>query len=162
MPGTPVKNVLYKLALPVLAPKGRPLSASTIGQPLNDPEQWKRIQRRNHVLGSSLYLDNGFRSTLVCTSIDKPEVHISKPNTVYRVASITKLATAAVTLLLADAGALRLDDPAAQYLPDGEKAAALQGITIRSLLSHTSGLRDTTAYTEALADGKSFYDVLAA
>lgn len=54
------------------------------------------------------------------------------------VASITKLATALTVLRLADAGALKLDDPLAVYLP--EAAAAKEGVTLRRLLSHTSGL----------------------
>ena len=57
----------------------------------------------------------------------------------YQIASISKQFTAAALLLLQDEGKLRLDDPVANYLPGitgGDR------ITIRQLLSHTSGLRD--------------------
>lgn len=60
------------------------------------------------------------------------------PESLVPVASITKLATALAVLRLADAGALKLDDPLAVYL--SEAAAAREGVTLRRLLSHTSGL----------------------
>ncbi|WP_394663178.1 serine hydrolase domain-containing protein [uncultured Sphingomonas sp.] len=61
------------------------------------------------------------------------------PKLPYQIASVSKQFTAAAILLLADQGKLSLDDTASKYIPgitDGDK------ITIRQLLSHTSGLRD--------------------
>ena len=57
----------------------------------------------------------------------------------YQIASISKQFTAAAILMLEDEGKLSLDDTVAKWLPgitDGDK------ITIRQLLSHTSGLQD--------------------
>lgn len=59
-------------------------------------------------------------------------------DTLFPVASITKLATALAVLRLAADGALALDDPLAKHLPDA--AAAGAGVTLRALLSHTAGL----------------------
>jgi beta-lactamase class C len=59
-------------------------------------------------------------------------------DTLFPVASITKLAVALAVLRLADAGALDWHDSLADYLPDA--AAARPGVTLRSLLAHTSGL----------------------
>ncbi len=58
----------------------------------------------------------------------------------FRVASVTKMFLATVVLQLAGQGRLRLDDPIGRWLP----AAVIGGdrITIRELLSHTSGLYD--------------------
>jgi D-alanyl-D-alanine carboxypeptidase len=65
------------------------------------------------------------------------------PSTLYRVASISKLFTATAVLQLRDAGKLSLDDPVARHL-DWFKIRAAQPegppITIRHLLTHTSGL----------------------
>ena len=61
-------------------------------------------------------------------------------DTIYRLASITKQFTAAAILHLAEEGELSLDDPISDYLPD--YPASGQRITIRNLLSHTSGLSD--------------------
>ena len=59
-------------------------------------------------------------------------------DTLFPVASITKLATALAVLRLVDSGALTLDDPLDQHLPSA--AAAEPGVTLRKLLCHTSGL----------------------
>ena len=64
----------------------------------------------------------------------------ASPETNYRLASITKQFTAASILLLAEDGKLRLDDPVKRWLPS--LPAAADAITIRQLLSHTSGLID--------------------
>jgi D-alanyl-D-alanine carboxypeptidase len=63
-------------------------------------------------------------------------------DTLYRVGSITKLFTATALLILRDEGELHLDDPLTAHLPWFQmKAAADAGtITIRHLLTHTSGL----------------------
>ena len=64
------------------------------------------------------------------------------PESVFRVASISKLFTATLAMTLVDAGALDLDRPVADYLPElalGD-AEAQRTITVRHLLSHQSGL----------------------
>lgn len=63
------------------------------------------------------------------------------PEKVYLIASLTKPMTATGVMKLADRGELSLDDPAVKYLPEfseGERSR----ITIRHLLTHTSGLPD--------------------
>lgn len=59
-------------------------------------------------------------------------------DTFFPVTSITKLATALAVLRLVAAGSLDLDDAVERHLPGA--AAADHGITLRRLLSHTSGL----------------------
>jgi D-alanyl-D-alanine carboxypeptidase len=61
-------------------------------------------------------------------------------NTIYRLASITKQFTAAAILHLAEEGKLSLEDRISDYLPS--YPAPGRRISIRSLLSHTSGLSD--------------------
>lgn len=61
-------------------------------------------------------------------------------DTVFRLASITKEFTAAALLHLQEEGELSLDDRIGDYLPN--YLAAVRRITIRDLLSHTSGLSD--------------------
>lgn len=57
----------------------------------------------------------------------------------YGIGSISKQFTAAALLLLAEDGALTLDDKIARFLPTLSRASE---ITIRQLLSHTSGYQD--------------------
>jgi D-alanyl-D-alanine carboxypeptidase len=61
------------------------------------------------------------------------------PQMQYSVGSISKQFTAAAVLLLAQDGKLTLDDPVSKYLPDLTRA---HQVTIRMLLSHTSGYQD--------------------
>lgn len=60
--------------------------------------------------------------------------------TVFRLASVTKQYTAAGILRLAEEGRVDLDDRVTEYLPDFPE----NGITLRHLLGHTSGLVDYT------------------
>jgi CubicO group peptidase (beta-lactamase class C family) len=62
-----------------------------------------------------------------------------KPQTVFQSGSVGKQFTATAVMMLAEEGKLSVDDPISKYLdvPDSWKA-----ITIRHLLSHTSGLGD--------------------
>ncbi len=57
----------------------------------------------------------------------------------YKIGSITKQFTATAVLLLCEQGKLSLDDSVAKYLPGLTRA---NEITIRELLSHTSGYED--------------------
>jgi CubicO group peptidase (beta-lactamase class C family) len=70
------------------------------------------------------------------------------PATNYRLASMTKQFTAAAILLLAEDGRLSLGDPVRKWLPS--LPAAADAITIRHLLTHTSGLID---YEDVMAEG---------
>jgi CubicO group peptidase (beta-lactamase class C family) len=60
------------------------------------------------------------------------------PETLLPVASVTKLATALAVLRLVGDGALALDEPLARHAP--EAAAAVDAVTMRTLLCHTAGL----------------------
>jgi CubicO group peptidase (beta-lactamase class C family) len=62
------------------------------------------------------------------------------PATDYRLASMTKPFTAAAILLLAQDKRLSLDDPVSKWLPT--LPAAASAVTVRHLLTHTSGLID--------------------
>jgi CubicO group peptidase (beta-lactamase class C family) len=97
--------------------------------------------------GDSILLARGY-------GFGNAEQHVgATDSTVYSVGSLTKPFTAAAILLLSQQGKLKLEDPIARYLPEGAKAWS--GVTIRHLLTHTSGvpqdttLDDTRDYTEA-------------
>lgn len=63
-----------------------------------------------------------------------------KPETIFQSGSIGKQFTGALVMLLVEDGKLKLDDPISRYLPKTPKA--WKGITVRHLLTHTSGLTD--------------------
>lgn len=70
------------------------------------------------------------------------------PATNYRLASVTKQFTAAAILLLVQDGKLQLDDPLRKWLPS--LPAVTDAITVRHLLTHTSGLID---YEDVMPEG---------
>jgi CubicO group peptidase (beta-lactamase class C family) len=68
--------------------------------------------------------------------------------TSYNWASITKTMTAIAILQLRDRGKLSLDDPAVRYVPELRQVhddfGSIDAITIRHLLTHSSGFRNPT------------------
>jgi CubicO group peptidase (beta-lactamase class C family) len=77
------------------------------------------------------------------------------PDSIFRIASMTKPVTSVAVMQLVEQGVLKLDEPAGKYLPELAQVKVLQGfnrksgkpilrppatpVTIRHLLTHTSG-----------------------
>jgi len=74
-------------------------------------------------------------------------------HSIFRIASMTKPITSVAVLMLYDAGLIKLDDPVSEYIPEFAKPKVLRPgqtpdqavpakreITIKQLLTHTSGL----------------------
>ena len=69
------------------------------------------------------------------------------PEGAFRIGSITKMFTAAVIIQLAEDGVLTLDDPLAQWLPEvADQLPYGDQITLRHLLTHTSGLANVVEH----------------
>ena len=99
MPDTPLKNHLYRLGLILAAPsvatqqvlfRYRP--DETL--PLSPDYGPGRLFKRHHMLGGTLLLDDGAICTQICSSLKTSPKRTVTPATVFRVASITKMATA--------------------------------------------------------------------
>ena len=81
----------------------------------------------------------------------------ARPSDRFRAGSITKSLVATVVLQLAGEGRLGLDDPAERWLPGLLPAG--DAITLRQLLSHTSGLAEYTSdprVNEPFAQDRAF------
>ena len=66
---------------------------------------------------------------------------VDPESTLYDLASLTKvIATTPALMLLVERGRVRLDAPVATYLPELQ-GTSTAGVTVRQLLTHTSGLR---------------------
>lgn len=79
--------------------------------------------------------------------------------TIFRLASMTKPITAVATMILVERGALSLDDPIDRFYPDFSKmvvygtdsqAEIYPKITVKHLLTHTSGIGSGVAWDESL------------
>lgn len=64
------------------------------------------------------------------------------PETIFQSGSLGKQFTATAVMLLVEEGKLALDDPLTKFFPDAP--ASWQKITVRHLLTHTSGIPDYT------------------
>ncbi len=79
----------------------------------------------------------------------------NSPDTKFRLGSITKQFTSMLVMQQVEKGKIRLDDPLIKYLqnypkPQGEK------ITIRHLLTHTSGTPNYTEFMDIRADRRPY------
>jgi CubicO group peptidase (beta-lactamase class C family) len=63
-----------------------------------------------------------------------------KPETIFQTGSVGKQFTATAVMMLVEDGKIHLDDPISKYLPG--TPAAWDRVTVRNLLTHTSGVPD--------------------
>ncbi len=72
------------------------------------------------------------------------------PDAIFAIASMTKPMTATAMLILQDDGKLSVEDPVSKYIPAFKKVQLKEGkspareLTIRDLMTHTSGLQSLT------------------
>ena len=104
---------------------------------------------RNHFSGSILIARDG--KVLFSQGYGMANLELDVPNTPqtkFRLGSITKQFTAMAILILQERGKLNVQDKVKKYLPDAPKA--WDDITIRHLLTHTSGIPNYTALPDFL------------
>lgn len=108
--------------------------------------------------GSRIVLEEGFGT--IGRGPGESEA-VDPDRTVYDLASLTKVVgtTTAIMLLLED-GKIRLDDPVSAYLPEFS-GAGRERVTIRHLLTHTSGLPDGIDVPSGLSPEQALRYVLA-
>jgi CubicO group peptidase (beta-lactamase class C family) len=76
------------------------------------------------------------------------------PDLLLAIASVTKVYTSTLVLKLADEGVLAVDDPLLHWVPDAPNA---DGVTIRQLLTHTSGIASDDATLPPVCDPGTCY-----
>ena len=111
------------------------------------PEQLDRLftSRQYPVNGNVLVAENG--KTIYKRSFgfaDAKNKLLNNEDSRFQLASITKIFTSTAVLQIRDKGKLNLDDPYIKYFPD----FPYPEITIRHLLSHTSGLPDLQIFED--------------
>ena len=156
MPTIKAYNLLYRIALPLLSPAlpADPVAAMH-GHPFSDPGTLVSLLRKNHVSGAAIYLHSDSGSASVFTKAFHTQM-IPDESTFYRVASITKMATALLAVRLMDLGLLDPDKPVSEMLPDGNQIPELKDVRISHLLSHTSGFADPPDLEHKLISGKPY------
>ena len=74
-------------------------------------------------------------------SVERPQL-VTAPESLYKIASITKVFNALTNMILVDRGLLELDEPVKKHLPDLEfsRPGTADKVTLRHLLTHSAGL----------------------
>jgi len=102
---------------------------------------------------------------LHCSAVGQADVAAAapmRPETIGWIASMTKPVTASAILMLQDEGKLSVDDPVAKYIPQLAALKTADGkpgnLTLRHLLTHTSGMSEATA--EESKDARTLADLI--
>ena len=124
----------------VLPALGGLLAVTAQADPIDD---YVALQmRRQHVPGVSLAVvqDGRVVKQQAYGFADLEQKVPVTPDTVFEIGSITKQFVAAALMTLVEQGAIDLDQPASKYLSD--LPPAWHEVTVRQLLTHTSGIPD--------------------
>lgn len=113
------------------------------------------------------YRENGFFPSAVCRVFDRSgTLHVASvgdvsPDTWFDLASVSKIICTTMALFLMDEGRMSPDTPVLSVLPQGRPGAVicrrLEGVTLRQIMTHTSGI---VPWFPFYSDGRDFYTVL--
>ena len=109
------------------------------------------VEKKHIASGVALVARRGVVGHLAAVGSQDAEAGVPmRPDTIFRIASMTKPVTSVAAMILVDDGKLSLDDPISKFLPEfkgprvhkagQEPAPAGREITVRHLLTHTSGI----------------------
>lgn len=118
----------------------------------------KKYMLSNNFLGVSTgFLKEDCGSYIASSGYsDKRNLVKFKPNTITRIASITKTMTAIAIMQLYEKGLVNLDAPIQTYLPNFPRSS--KAVTIQHILSHTSGIPHYESKIDAISF--SYYGTL--
>lgn len=102
------------------------------------------VFEKHRVYGCSFALFNQDGISLHVTYGQANKENRVTPETFFRVASVSKMITAACVMRLHQEGILNIDDDVRPYLPKGETIK--RPITLRGMMTHTAGFRDGPFY----------------
>lgn len=112
------------------------------------------VARSGHIVKQEAYGDAARYVDDSYTEMENP-VAMQK-NTIFDVASISKIFTTVAAMKLYEKGAIQLDAPVAKYIPEFA-ANGKEAVTIRQLMTHTSGF---TAWIPLHSQGETREDRL--
>jgi CubicO group peptidase (beta-lactamase class C family) len=158
----PARFAMLLVVLPFLAgaeEPARPKSIAAVLQPFVD----------SHSLAGAVTLVADKDKVLSLEAVGFADIAAHKPMTtdaVFWIASMSKPITATALMMLVDEGKVRIDDPVARYLPEfnnqwlaveQDKDHVLlkkpkHAITVRNILSHTSGMPFASALEKPTLD----------
>ncbi|HZU73018.1 MAG TPA: serine hydrolase domain-containing protein [Acidimicrobiales bacterium] len=102
-----------------------------------------RLAAEHGVVGASMAVQKGDTVVEAATGLTNLRTGVEvTTDTVFQIGSISKSYTATLVMQLVDEGLIDLDAPVSRYLPDFRTTdpEAAASVTVRRLLSHTSGM----------------------
>ncbi|WP_370222248.1 serine hydrolase [Cytobacillus sp.] len=147
---------------PILHP-GSAAGAGMVQQPLNEidplmeemisegvmPGAVTFVARRGHIVKHDAY-GYSYRYTDDKFTEAQNPIEMTE-DTIFDLASISKIFTTTAAMILYDEGRFQLDDPVAKYIPEFAENGK-ENVTIRQLMTHTSGF---TAWIPLYSQGSS-------
>ncbi|MBQ4425092.1 MAG: beta-lactamase family protein [Lachnospiraceae bacterium] len=98
------------------------------------------LQEKDAFNGAWLYAENGEIVSKGALGFRDPEDRLPiTEDSIFQLASVSKTFTAAAVMLMMRQGLLGLEDRITKYFPE---LSAYEGVTVRHLLNHTSGIPD--------------------
>jgi CubicO group peptidase (beta-lactamase class C family) len=126
------------------ATTSQPRSAEARGGAPADPvdDYIHAVMEKNHVPGvaTAIVRDGQVEKIATYGIADLESEAKVGPETSFQIASVTKIFTGTLVMLLVQEGKLDLDEPLSKYLPDAPET--WKALTLRHLAAHTSGLKD--------------------
>ena len=152
-------NPFHELESPLIQSSGSySCTSNSLGVTTESDSVLKKYMSSGDFLGVSTgLLKEGCGSYILSSGYgDKRNLTKLQPNTITRIASITKPMTAIAIMQLHEKGKVDLDVPIQTYIPDFPSSE--QAVTIRHILSHTSGIPHYNSKVDAMSF--SHYDTL--
>ncbi|MGL5741232.1 MAG: serine hydrolase domain-containing protein [Legionella sp.] len=120
-------------------------------------KMYQEYAKKNHFPGYvyGVVLDGRLIDTGSCGYTDVAKKIPANPQSMFRIASMTKSFTAMAVLKLRDEGKLKLDDPVSLYIPELKNQKLTQDapeITIRNLLTHSAGFPEDNPWGDRNLD----------
>jgi CubicO group peptidase (beta-lactamase class C family) len=150
------RSTLFQIAL-LLATASAPAAAQRAAVPRAATQRWGDVTRRFEAFARAAGIVGGSAVLVRRGEIaarhhygraDRTGARKVSDRTIYHWASVTKTLTAVAILQLRDRGLLSLADPVTRWVPElreiHDPEGAADSITIRRLLSHSSGLQSPT------------------
>jgi len=138
---SPIRIARHPVLIALFVAFGLPVSGKT-----DQIDDYIMAQvRQLHIPGVSLAIVRDGR-TIKAQGYGFANIELKAPatkDTVYEIGSNTKQFTAAAIMMLVEEGKVRLEDPITKYFPEAPQT--WRGITIRHLITHTSGIQNHVA-----------------
>ncbi len=121
------------------------LFAATVSTKADQTDEYVRAQmRERHVQGAAIaVVKNGKIVKAEGYGLANVELNVpATKETVFEIGSVSKQITAAAIMLLVEEGKVNTDEKISKYLPTAPEA--WKNVTVRNLLTHTSGIKSYT------------------